>query len=176
MFLRHRILASTLSLSCPSIARSSVSVRPVKFGGGIGGGGSIGPKKGGIGGMGGKADGAPDTACDQAMKNSFCSEPDVSIKVTSFSPVGTAGAVGKRSGSRQERQNSAHLTLQSRHHRRRHPLYPVKAASSKMKKAAADHCCYCCCLCCCCSCYCYCCWQRRQPRPTARKSFVRLRP
>ena len=64
MFLRHRILASTLSLSCPSIALSSVSVRPVKLGGGIGGGGIMGPKKGGIGGMGGKADGAPAIACE----------------------------------------------------------------------------------------------------------------
>ena len=69
MFLRHRILASTLSLSCPSIALSSVSVRPVKLGGGIGGGGIMGPKKGGIGGMGGKADGAPATACDHIMED-----------------------------------------------------------------------------------------------------------
>ena len=71
MFLRHRILASTLSLSCPSIALSSVSVRPVKFGGGIGGGGSMGPKKGGIGGMGGKVEGVPATACDHEMKDSL---------------------------------------------------------------------------------------------------------
>ena len=39
MFLRTLILASTLDLSWPSIALSSASVRPVKLGGGIGGGG-----------------------------------------------------------------------------------------------------------------------------------------
>ena len=51
MFLRHLILASTLSLSCPSICLSSSSVRPVKFGGGLGGGTVKGAgKKGGTNG------------------------------------------------------------------------------------------------------------------------------
>ncbi len=47
MFLRTFILASTFDLSWPSMALSSASVRPEKFGGGIGGGGKF--KNGGGG-------------------------------------------------------------------------------------------------------------------------------
>ena len=54
MFLKHRILASTLTRSFPSMARSSVSVRPAKFCGGIGGG----TLKGGMNIGGGKNGGA----------------------------------------------------------------------------------------------------------------------
>jgi len=55
MFLRTLIRASTLSRSLPSMARSSASVRPAKFGGGMGGGGRLKSGGGGKNPIGGNA-------------------------------------------------------------------------------------------------------------------------
>jgi hypothetical protein len=57
MFLRTLIRASTLSRSLPSIARSSESVKPEKFGGGMGGGGRLKRGGGGKKGIGGNMNG-----------------------------------------------------------------------------------------------------------------------
>ena len=102
MFLRHRIRASTFSLSCPSMALSSSAVRPWKLGGGIGGGTAKGEKNGMGGGRnGGRPAGAaggalPAVEADAAAvpEGLVVEDEDAAVGCCCVGPRGPAAAPG----------------------------------------------------------------------------------
>ena len=107
----------------------------------------MGPKNGGIGGIGGKVEGVPAIACDHAMEDSVRYSVAESFRIRSniwqiFLLAGTAVGVEKRRGSQQqERRYSAQSTppqLQ-RFLLLRSANGPGWAAVPRMQRAAADH-------------------------------------